>query len=423
VQVDRAKFRAPKNTQHVLPPDSARWAVLEQEFTARADRFGYQRLITPLFEHLEVFTRLGADTDVVSKEMYEFTDKGGRQLALRPEGTASVVRAFVQHRPSVPWKVWYSAPNFRYERGQKGRYRQHWQFGAEALGSDDPDLDVELIDLAHGYYRTLGLTDFRLAINSMGDLESRDDFRDALRTYFREHGAGLGPEFLRRAEENPIRLLDTKDDAWREVVERAPQLFDHLTDPARRRFERVQQGLQELGVPFELDHSLVRGFDYYTETVFEFASGALDAAQNAIGGGGRYDRLAEEMGGPPTPGIGFGIGVERLLLACDAEGIVPTPVRPPDVLVLDQTDVDVADGRALVLTHELREAGFRADRLYGQQSEKAQWKRVSAIGPRFTVVVQPGDDVLVSEHGARDKTPYPFDTAFEVLLSKLSESP
>jgi histidyl-tRNA synthetase len=354
-------------------------------FADRATRFGYGLVVSPLFEHVEVFQRVGEHTDVVSKEMYELTDKGGRRLALRPEGTASVVRAYVQHHPTPPWKVWYVAPNFRYERAQKGRYRQHWQLGAEVLGVDDPAVDVEVIALLDGFYRDLGLTGVKLLLNSMGDAGSRPAYLDALRSYLLDHAADLGPEFRERVEANPMRVLDTKVPDWQDVVGRAPQLTEHLSDVARVHFEQVQEGLQALGISYELSPRLVRGFDYYTRTTFEFQSDALDAAQNALGGGGRYDGLAEEMGGAATPGIGFGAGIERLVLALDAGASAPT-TRRLDAFVINGLG-DAGNVRATVLVSELREEGLGADRGYGGRSVAAQWKAADRSGARFGVML------------------------------------
>jgi len=377
-------YRAPIGTHDVLPPESARWIEVVAAFADRAARSAYGLVITPVFEHVEVFQRVGAGTDVVRKEMYELTDRGDRRLALRPEGTAPVVRAYVQHRPTPPWKVWYLAPNFRYERPQRGRYRQHWQLGAEVLGVDDPDVDVEVIALAHGFYRDLGLARFRLLLNSMGAPADRARYVDALRAYLLDHAGGLGDEFRARAEEHPLRLLDTREPEWQDVVERAPQLTEHLGDDARRHFERVQEGLQALGIDHELTPRLVRGFDYYTSTTFEFASDALDAAQNAIGGGGRYDQLAEEMDGPATPGIGFGIGIERVLIACEAEHLLAAAGAPGlDAFVIDL----VGDGGATALVGALREAGLRADRAFGGRSAKAQWKLADRAGAAYGVMI------------------------------------
>ncbi len=314
-----------------------------------------------MFEHVEVFNRLGESTDVVSKEMYEFTDRGDRRLALRPEGTAPVVRAYVQHKKHGPWKVWYLAPLFRYERQQKGRYRQHWQLGIEALGLDDPDVDVEVIAFGHGLLRDVGvLGGTTLLLNSMGDRATRAEYIEVLRRYLLEHGEGLGSEFQERVALNPLRILDSKREDWQDVIERAPQLTEHLSDTSREHFEQVQRGLDALEIHYELAPRLVRGFDYYTSTTFEFVSSALDAAQNAILGGGRYDNLAEEMGGQPTPGIGFGMGIERLLIAADELGVLAPPEGRLDVYVVDE----LTGGReALALTQELREAGLRVERV------------------------------------------------------------
>ncbi|MGZ6952919.1 MAG: histidine--tRNA ligase [Acidimicrobiia bacterium] len=386
-------FRAPKGVHDVLPPESGRWAEIVATFAARAHRYGYGLAITPIFEHIEVFQRVGEHTDVVSKEMYELTDKGGRRLGLRPEGTASVVRAYVEHRPTPPWKVWYVAPNFRYERAQKGRYRQHWQLGVEALGVDDPDIDVEVIALLAGFYADLGLRDTTLLLNSMGDAESRPAYVAALRRHFETHGGALGEEFLTRVAANPLRVLDAKVEDWQDVIESAPQLTEHLSDASRRQFEAVQAGLRELGIDFELDPRLVRGFDYYTSTTFEFQSAALDAAQSAVGGGGRYDGLAEEMRGPPTAAIGFGTGLERIVLALDALGAGPTP-RGIDAFVVDGLG---GEGGTTVgtLVEALRRDGFAVDRAYGGRSVKAQWKAADRSGAPVAIMV--GRDELARD--------------------------
>jgi len=386
-------FRAPKGVHDVLPPESGRWTAIVARFAERARRYGYGLAITPMFEHIEVFQRVGEHTDVVAKEMYELTDKGGRRLGLRPEGTASVVRAYVQHHPTPPWKVWYVAPNFRYERAQKGRYRQHWQLGVEALGVDDPDIDVEVIALLAGFYRDLGLRDTRLLLNSMGDAATLPAYVDALRAHFVGRGAALGDEFLARVETNPMRVLDAKVEEWQDVIESAPQLPEHLSDAAAAQFEAVQAGLRALGIPFELAPRLVRGFDYYTATTFEFQSDALDAAQNAVGGGGRYDGLAEEMGGAPTPGIGFGTGIERIVLALEASG-VGAPSTGAEVFVVDGLG---GEGGATVggLVEALRTEGFAVDRAYGGRSVKAQWKVADRSGAAVAVMV--GRDELARD--------------------------
>jgi histidyl-tRNA synthetase len=419
---DGSVFRAPIGTRDVLPPESDRWIAVVSAFASRAARFGYGLVVTPVFEHYEVFQRVGASTDVVRKEMYDFTDKGDRRVALRPEGTAPVVRAYVQHRPTPPWKVWYVAPNFRYERPQKGRYRQHWQLGAEVLGVDDPDVDVEVIALAHGFYRDLGLKQVTLLLNSMGDARSRPGYLAALSTYLLDHAADLGADFRERVEQNPLRVLDSKREDWQDVIERAPQLTEHLTDEAEAHFEQVQQRLTELGIEYELAPRLVRGFDYYTSTTFEFVSDALDAAQNAVGGGGRFDQLAEEMGGPPTPGIGFGIGIERVLIACDAEGLL----AGDDTDRLDAFVIDgVGDGSAVLLVAELRESGLRADRAYGGRSVKAQWKMADRAGASFGVMLgraeEARDAVAVKDLHSGDQVEVHRDQLVGWLRAQLEE--
>jgi histidyl-tRNA synthetase len=370
----------------VLWPESTRWESLLAAFATRVEGSGYGLAHTPMFEDVRVFRRgIGEDSDVVGKEMYEFEDRGGRTLALRPEGTAPVVRAFVQHRPPLPWKAWYATPAFRYERPQAGRYRQHHQLGVEALGPADPDLDVEVVWLADGFFRSLGLSSFGLRLYSMGDDVCRPGYVAILFAYLDERRDQLCPEHRARLEANPLRALDCKRDECVEATAGAPRLVDHLCDPCRDHFARVRAGLESLGVPFVLDHRLVRGFDYYTRTTFEFSSQALAAAQNGIGGGGRYDGLVAMLGGPETPGIGFGIGIERLLLACDAEGVYPVDPALPDAFVVDVTGGESARD----ITAELRGAGLRADRAFDGRSMKAQMKMADRSGARTAVIVRP----------------------------------
>ncbi len=378
---DRDVFQAPKGTRDVLPPDSSRWMEVIGAFAGRAELYGFGLVMTPIFEHYEVFARLGQSTDVVSKEMYDFVDKAGRRLALRPEGTAGTVRAYAQHRPTPPWKVWYCAPNFRYEAPQEGRYRQHWQLGAEAIGSDDPQIDIEMIDFLDGFYRSLGLRQVKLLINSMGDAETRQRYVAVLLDYWLSNAATLGDE-MPRAQLNPLRILDSKRPDWQVIIAAAPKLGDYLSDASAAQFDAVQAGLRSVDVAFEVAPRLVRGFDYYTATVFEFQGLALGGAQNALGGGGRYDKLSAEMGGPQAPAIGFGSGIERLLLACDAEAVLPQSTSSTDVFVIDAIgEPDVAK-----LLHEIRGGDVRADRSYGSKNLKKQWAAASRSGARFGVM-------------------------------------
>jgi len=378
--------RAPSGTHDVLWPESSRWESLLAAFAGHVEGAGYGLAHTPIFEDVRVFRRgMGEGSDVVGKEMYEFEDRGGRALALRPEGTAPVVRAYVQHRPPLPWKAWYATPAFRYERPQAGRYRQHHQLGVEVLGPEDPDLDGEVVWLADSFFRSLGLTAFDLRINSMGDSVCRPAYLELLRAYLAQHKDELCPEHQDRFDANPLRVLDCKRPGCLEATAGAPALVDHLCDPCRRHFDRVRAGLVSLGVPSTLDHRLVRGFDYYTRTTFEFSSTALEAAQNGIGGGGRYDGLVEMLGGPPTPGIGFGIGIERLLLACDAEGAFPIDPAPLDAYVVDTAGGEAARG----LTAALRRAGLRADRAFDGRSMKSQMKSADRSGAEVAIIVGP----------------------------------
>jgi histidyl-tRNA synthetase len=380
-----SEFRAPPGTHDVLPPESGRWQRLVGRFAARAGRAGYQLVVSPMFEDLAVFQRVGEDTDVVRKEMYDFLDKGGRRLALRPEGTAPVVRAFVQYRPAVlPFKAWYAAPSFRYERPQAGRYRQHHQLGVEALGTNDPELDVEVLALAfETCTRDAGLRQVTMLLNSLGDEACRPQYLDTLRAFLEVRLDSLCDEHRERALVNPLRVLDCKRPACMETTADAPRLVEHLCAPCKEHFDAVQTGLADLGVPFVIAPRLVRGLDYYTRTTFELQAAALESAQNAVGGGGRYDKLAEALGGPATPGIGFGLGIERILLAADAEGVFAAAERTVDVWVVDTTG-----GReATRLASELRAAGVSCDRSFDARSVKAQMKGADRSGARLAVIV------------------------------------
>jgi histidyl-tRNA synthetase len=357
---------------------------LVARFATEAERAGFGLILQPLFEDYEVFSRVGEATDIVRKEMYDFEDKGGRRLVLRPEGTAAVVRAFVQHRPTTPWKAWYVGPNFRYERPQAGRYRQFHQLGVEALGSEDPDLDVDVIALAADFFRSLGLRRVGLLLNSLGDGTCRPAYRELLLEYLEAHASKLCDEHRTRYRENPLRVLDCKKTECVAVTAGAPLQVDHLCDACAAHFARVKAGLDAVGVAYTLAPRLVRGLDYYTRTTFEFAGEALESAQNAVGGGGRYDGLTEALGGPPTPGIGFALGIERILLEADAEGAFLGPDRLVDVFVIDTTGGEAARD----VTHQLRVAGISADRAYDDRSWKAQLKAAQRSGARLAVSIE-----------------------------------
>jgi histidyl-tRNA synthetase len=376
------EYQAPKGTLDVLPPESARYERLVGAFADRVERAGYGLVIGPMFEDVGVFQRVGEGTDIVRKEMYDFEDKGGRHIALRPESTASLVRSYVQHRPVTPFKAWYVSPHFRYESPQAGRFRQHHSVGAEVLGTEDPDVDVEMITMAWRFYEDLGVTRLRLDLTSLGDDQCRPGYRQKLVDFLR--AKTLCAEHTGRFEDNPLRVLDCKKPECVAATAEAPFQIDNLCEPCTIHFERVKAGLDALGVPYTLAPRLVRGLDYYTRTTFEFAAEALPATQNAAGGGGRYDRLAEELGGPPTPGIGFGLGIERILLVCDAENVFPAPTVTLDVFVIDTTGGEAARD----VTDKLRQAGVRTDRAFDSRSFKAQMKQAMRSGAPLALVIE-----------------------------------
>ena len=381
-------FKAPTGTRDILPPESQRWQALISRFSVHVERAGFGLVQSPMFEEIGVFSRVGEGTDLVRKEMYDFLDKGERHIALRPEGTASIARAWIQHAQgeAKPWKVWYAAPSFRYERPQAGRYRQHHQLGAEAIGSDDPDLDVEVIALLHDFYVSLGLEQVTLLINSMGTAQDRSRYIEDVRLWLGERIDRLDPKDAEKVAEHPMRVLDSKRPMTIDAIADVPRITDRLSPEAADRFERVTSGLDAIGIPFTIEPRLVRGLDYYTHTTFEFVSGALDAAQSTIGGGGRYDGLIESLGGPSTPGIGFGSGIERVLLTCDAEGVFPAPTSTVDVFV-----VDAAGGtHARDLTIELRRSGISAERAFDSRSMKSQMKSADRSGAAIVCII--GED-------------------------------
>lgn len=374
----------------ILAPESARWRAFTDVFASVVAPAGYELVIPPMMEDLAVFSRLGEATEIVTKEMYDFVDKGERHVALRPEQTASVCRAFAEHRPVTPWKAWYSGPNFRYEKPQRGRYRQFDQVGVEVLGVDDPHLDVEVIALGWEFYRRLGLRKVTLKLNSLGEPDDRARYMNALREHFEAAGEALSAQSRSTLLKNPLRVLDSKRPEDQTLIANAPTIDQFWSDDAAAHIAVVRAGLDALAIPYTIDLKLVRGLDYYRRTIFEYQGGTLDSAQDALGGGGRYDGLVEDLGGPPTPGIGFALGVDRTLLACDDEGAFPAPHAAVDVFV-----VDTAGGAdALSITTELRQAGLSADRAYEQRSMKAQMKAANRSGADFAVIV--GTDEIES---------------------------
>ncbi|KIF73545.1 histidyl-tRNA synthetase [Streptomyces sp. 150FB] len=379
-------FQAPKGTYDLIPPDSAVFLAVREAISAPLKNSGYGYVETPGFENVELFARgVGESTDIVTKEMYAFETKGGDKLALRPEGTASVLRAALEanlHKlGNLPVKLWYSGSYYRYERPQKGRYRHFSQVGAEAIGAEDPALDAELIILADQAYRALGLRTFRILLNSLGDQECRPVYREALQGFLR--GLDLDEETRRRIDINPLRVLDDKRPAVQSQLVGAPALRDYLCDACKAYHEEVRELLSTAGVVYEDDERLVRGLDYYTRTTFEFVHDGL-GAQSAVGGGGRYDGLSEMIGGPALPSVGWALGVDRTVLALEAEGI--TLDLPPTTSVFAVPLGEEARRILFGIVTDLRRAGVAADFSYGSKGLKGAMKSANRSGARFTLV-------------------------------------
>jgi len=381
-----SKLQAPRGTFDVLPADAPARQAVEDVSKRILEAAGYRRIETPMFEHTELFARgVGEATDIVQKEMFSF-----EEYALRPEGTAPVGRAYLEHgmhKLPQPVKLWYLGPYFRHERPQAGRYRQFWQVGAEAIGSDDPSVDAEIIVLLHALLSELGARELRLRIASLGTPASRAGYRDVLQAYLRDHADELSAETRARIDLNPLRAFDAKDPGTQRVMDHAPRLADHLNDDDREHFAQVTDLLGRAGVEWEHDDRLVRGLDYYTRTIFEFTSDAL-GAQSGVGGGGRYDGLIEQLGGPPTPGCGFAAGVERMLMAAEVR---PQPEAGCD-LFLAWEPSERAD--AFALATEGRRAGLAAQLDLAGRSIKGQMKQADRAGARYVAILYPDGTVL-----------------------------
>ncbi len=382
-----ARVHAPRGTRDVLPAESGVRALIEAAARESFARHAYGRVTTPTFEDIELFVRgVGTSTDIVRKEMYVLEDQGGRRLALRPEGTAGVARAYVEHgmhKLPQPVKLWYLAPMFRQEAPQSGRYREHWQVGAEAIGSEDPLLDAEVVSLLAGLYETLGVPGVRLRLGTLGDAASRAAHREELGAFLVRHAGDLPEDARARADENPLRLFDHKDTAVAAVMAEAPRLVAFLTPEAALHIDTVERVLDAMGIAYVRDDTLVRGLDYYTHTVFEFTCDAL-GAQSGIGGGGRYDGLVEQIGGPPAPGVGFGTGVERITLALGS-----TPPEPPGL----DCYVAIPDPELRItlapLVATLRAAGLRCETDLRGRSMKAMMRHANGLGARQVVIIGP----------------------------------
>jgi histidyl-tRNA synthetase len=407
-----ARFQAPRGTFDILPAEQATRRRVHAAALELFERAGYGRIDTPAFEDTELFARgVGQGTDIVHKEMFTFTDQGDRSLTLRPEATAAICRAYLEHgmhRLPQPVKVWASGAFFRHERPQAGRFRQFHQLDAEAIGSDSPLVDAELIMLLDDLLRGLGVPSLKLRLSSLGTPATRAAYREELLAYLRSRESELAPEVRERMEENPLRALDSKDPGTRAAVADAPRMLDRLDEADAEHFAEVRRLLDQSGVAYELDGTLVRGLDYYTRTVFEFESEALDAQAATLGGGGRYDGLVEAIGGPATPGCGWAAGIERILLAL-AE---PEPEPAADVFVAAPEE---QTGRAFALVQELRGAGLRAELDLAGRSLKGQMKQADRVGARRAVILDDAGAAEVRDMETGEQQALDLARAAEVL--------
>ncbi|HEV3033861.1 MAG TPA: histidine--tRNA ligase [Solirubrobacteraceae bacterium] len=416
-----AKIKAPRGTFDVLGEEASRRSGIEARARAILEGAGYERIETPVFEATELFARgVGASTDIVRKEMFTLEDQAGRSLTLRPEGTAPVCRAYVEHgmhKRRQPVKLWYLSCFFRHERAQAGRYREFWQVGAEAIGSDDPAVDAESIALLAALLGELGVRDLRLRLSSLGSLQSRLEYRERLQGYLRANQESLSEDVRARIELNPLRAFDSDHPGTQRVMKDAPLLREHLSAEDAEHFEHVRELLDVAGVAYELDPTLVRGLDYYTRTVFEFTSDAL-GAQSGVGGGGRYDGLVEQLGGPPTPGIGWAAGIERIMLASDGSLAAvehqATPAPPELFVALDGTHADLRPA-AFGLLSQARAAGLSAQMDLGGRSLKGQLGHADALGARFVAIVADGHTTL-KDMQAREQEPLATNAVVHAVL-------
>jgi histidyl-tRNA synthetase len=413
--LSNSKVKAPRGTYDVLGEQASPRALLESRARALLEGAGYERIETPTFEATELFARgVGESTDIVRKEMFTFEDAGGRSLTLRPEGTAPVCRAYVEHgmhKRRQPVKLWYLSSFFRHERAQAGRYRQFWQVGAEALGSEEPAVDAEAIVLLATLLAEMGVAAVRLRLSSLGSVESRSAYREQLQAHLRAHESSLAPEIRERIDLNPLRAFDSDHPGTVQAMQSAPRLLDHLSSEDAEHFAHVRELLDVAGVAYEVDSTLVRGLDYYTRTVFEFTSDAL-GAQSGVGGGGRYDSLVQQLGGPPTPGIGWAAGVERILLAGDTKPAAPVPL---ELFVALENDTPGVHTAAFALLTQARRAGLSAQMELGGRSLKGQLGNAAALGARYVAVVGDGHSVL-RDMQAGGQEPMQSDTVVHAIL-------
>ncbi|MCF8009803.1 MAG: histidine--tRNA ligase [Clostridiales bacterium] len=415
----------PRGTNDILPGQVEKWQLIEETMRCISAEYNYQEIRTPIFEHTELFIRgVGETTDIVEKEMYTFVDRGERSVTLRPEGTAPVVRSYLENRLNSgpqPVKLYYTGPMFRYDRPQSGRYRQFHQVGVEAFGSHHPALDAEVMSMAMEFYRRIGLVDVELHINSVGCPECRPQLKEKLCEYFRPRESDLCSNCRQRLVKNPLRIIDCKNPGCQEIAKDAPTPLDHLCSDCKEHFDSVCEYLKALGIPFVINPRLVRGLDYYTHTAFEIMAKGL-GAQSSVGGGGRYNRLIEECGGPSIPGIGYALGVERIILALEQQGVETAPSPGPDVFVAILTPDLKAD--AFKILSKLRKKGISSDQDYLGRSLKAQMKYASKINAKYTIIV--GNDeleremVILREMDTGEQSEVPVEDAAAKIKERLA---
>lgn len=419
------QIQSPKGTRDILPSEVQTWQWVEGVARSVFGTYGYQEIRTPIFESTDLFVRgVGDTTDIVEKEMYTFSDRANRSVSLRPEGTASVVRAMLQNRlmdGASVLKFYYIGQMFRYDRPQAGRYREFWQVGIEAFGADSPAIDAEIIAAGHQFFSTLGIKDLTLHLNSIGDPVCRPKYVEDLTAYAKEHLDELCGKCYARHERNPMRILDCKESGCRAVVANAPLLSNYLCDACRENFDMVKSYLDGLEIDYHEDPYVVRGLDYYSRTAFEFTAGGL-GAQNAIGGGGRYDYLAEEIGGTPTPGIGFALGMDRIIIALDAQNVTVPTSAPVDVYL--SVLGDAAMPVALRLAQELRESGVKTDLEFKGRGLRAQMRTANKLNARYVVMI--GEDEIsnkaatMRDMGSGDQQSVAFQQLAELMREKVN---
>ena len=425
------KLQKPKGTQDILPGDSAKWQYVENVARETFKKYNYGEIRTPMFEHYEVISRsVGDTTDIVTKEMYDFHDKGDRHITLRPEGTAPVVRSYVENKlfaPEVqkPVKVYYIGSMFRYERPQAGRLREFHQLGVECFGSKNPATDVETIAMADQLFNTLGIKEVTLHLNSLGNTESRLAYRQALIDYLTPMRESLSKDSQRRLEENPLRVLDSKEKEDKVAVENAPSILDYLDEESQTHFDEVRAMLDSLNIPYVIDTNMVRGLDYYNHTIFEFITN-IDKSELTICAGGRYDSLVEYFGGPETAGFGFGLGLERLLLVLDKQGIKLPVEESLDVYIAVLGSG--ANGKALELVQSIRYQGFKAERDYLGRKIKAQFKSADTFKAKTVITLGESEVesgvVKVKNNATREEVTVSFEeltTNFATVLKQLEK--